>query len=306
MSKKTFDLDPGKLMRLLEIRGMSQVELAKKAGISRTSVSQHCNGNQKPSVDTVYRLVNALNVQLGDLKKVEKEEEDVGDLIAEVETLLKSAYPSNLKKNLPYIKLLLKYSFKEQSEILNFLMLRTNELGVTLLDRFVRDLETYPQIYREFASVIDVYYVQNEEDHCEYECLAKFEPWVYGMFQLEDDNQFITFRIEEEKESNEWYLDMIDQLHCYYIEAVSNCMENDLGEAFVGFLDSGDWKRPKKLVFEDWDASKELKTELKTIRLQKLFELLRADGKGYDMLAKAAADDEFAETLFEEYGMNDK
>lgn len=303
MSKeKKFYLDPDKLVRLMEIRRLSQVELSKKTGISRPTVNKYCNGDSNPSVDNVHRIAEALSVQFKDLERGEKGGEDAGKLIEKVETLLKSVYPSTLEKNFPYINLLLQYHSKGQSEILNFLLMRTNELGLAFLSRFVHMLEVYPQMYREFSSVINVYYVQNEEDHCEYECLVKFEPWVYRFFLLEDDNQFITFRIEEEKESREWYSVMIDQLYCYYMDEVINLMDNDLGNAFVEFLDCGDWKWPEELVFEDYDPLK----KVKTIRLQKLFELLRADGKGYDVLAEVALDKEFAETLFEEYGMKDK
>ena len=43
-------------------RKLSQAQLAKDAGISRTTLSAIENGNVKPDFDTIAKLVKALNV----------------------------------------------------------------------------------------------------------------------------------------------------------------------------------------------------------------------------------------------------
>lgn len=48
-------------------RGMSQHELAKRAGISRVSVSEIENGKRDPGSSTVAKLADALGVPAGAL-----------------------------------------------------------------------------------------------------------------------------------------------------------------------------------------------------------------------------------------------
>lgn len=48
-------------------RGMSQEELAKRAGISRVSVSEIENGKRDPGSSTVAKLADALGVPAGAL-----------------------------------------------------------------------------------------------------------------------------------------------------------------------------------------------------------------------------------------------
>lgn len=55
------------LKKLCEQRGMSPHALAKKAGISESTMSYIMKGKTKPQVYTVLGLCNALGVRIGDL-----------------------------------------------------------------------------------------------------------------------------------------------------------------------------------------------------------------------------------------------
>lgn len=55
------------LKKLCEQRGMSPHALAKKAGISESTMSYIMRGETKPQVYTVLGLCNALGVRIGDL-----------------------------------------------------------------------------------------------------------------------------------------------------------------------------------------------------------------------------------------------
>lgn len=55
------------LKKICEQRGMSPRALAKKAGISTSTMSYIMKGETKPQVYTVLQLCNALGVQIGDL-----------------------------------------------------------------------------------------------------------------------------------------------------------------------------------------------------------------------------------------------
>lgn len=62
------------LRKLMEIYGLNQVELAKKAGVDQSLISQHLSGHpnvQTPSLKTLIALARALNVTLEELTGVE-------------------------------------------------------------------------------------------------------------------------------------------------------------------------------------------------------------------------------------------
>lgn len=55
------------LRRLRRDRGLTSVELARRAGVSRATLNQLETGSGNPTLDTLYQLANALDAALGDL-----------------------------------------------------------------------------------------------------------------------------------------------------------------------------------------------------------------------------------------------
>ncbi len=49
--------------------GISQTELANRVGSNKSAISRYENGMQKPSLDTLMRMADALDVDLADLLK---------------------------------------------------------------------------------------------------------------------------------------------------------------------------------------------------------------------------------------------
>lgn len=51
-----------RLREALNLRGIKQIELANKTGISRFAISHYLKGDYYPSTDKIYLLAQALNV----------------------------------------------------------------------------------------------------------------------------------------------------------------------------------------------------------------------------------------------------
>ena len=56
-----------KIKRLRAVRGWSQEELAKKAGLARAYIARLEIGRHDPSLSTVVKLAKALKVTVGEL-----------------------------------------------------------------------------------------------------------------------------------------------------------------------------------------------------------------------------------------------
>lgn len=66
-SPKAFDA-LGPVLRDIRIeRGLTQVELAARAGVSKSMLSLYEGGKRRPQLETLERLVDALGVRLGEL-----------------------------------------------------------------------------------------------------------------------------------------------------------------------------------------------------------------------------------------------
>ena len=54
--------------RLVELRGgLSQAELAKRAGVPQSAISEIETGKRKPRIDTIQKLAMALGVSVSEL-----------------------------------------------------------------------------------------------------------------------------------------------------------------------------------------------------------------------------------------------
>lgn len=51
-----------RLKKALAMRGMKQIELAEKAKLGRSAISQYVSGKYEPKQEGVYRIAKALNV----------------------------------------------------------------------------------------------------------------------------------------------------------------------------------------------------------------------------------------------------
>ena len=57
------------LRKAREKRGLTQVELAEKVGVTRVTISYLESGKRQPSMDLLHRLAKALRVKVGELLK---------------------------------------------------------------------------------------------------------------------------------------------------------------------------------------------------------------------------------------------
>jgi transcriptional regulator with XRE-family HTH domain len=63
-----------RILELCKEQGINQTELAEKIGLSRVGLSKAINGN--PTVETLSKIANALEVEIPDLFERKKEEEN--------------------------------------------------------------------------------------------------------------------------------------------------------------------------------------------------------------------------------------
>ncbi len=64
-------IDADALWELLRARGISQNELARRAGITGAYLSQLVNRKRSPSIETMQRLVEVLGVTFSDIFVIE-------------------------------------------------------------------------------------------------------------------------------------------------------------------------------------------------------------------------------------------
>jgi transcriptional regulator with XRE-family HTH domain len=68
MDRMTAFDDLGPVLRALRLEhGLTQVELSVRAGVSKSMLSLYEQGRQRPHLDTLARLLEALGVRLGEL-----------------------------------------------------------------------------------------------------------------------------------------------------------------------------------------------------------------------------------------------
>ena len=68
------------LKRIRIENGLSQQELAKRAGVSQTAIYQWEKGSRTPKIDAIAKLADALNVQPVNLFMIKEDGEDIRDL----------------------------------------------------------------------------------------------------------------------------------------------------------------------------------------------------------------------------------
>ncbi len=56
-----------RVRKLREQKKMSQLALAQKAGLDLTTINEIENGNREPMLRTIWKIANALNVELPEL-----------------------------------------------------------------------------------------------------------------------------------------------------------------------------------------------------------------------------------------------
>ncbi|MBO5473086.1 MAG: helix-turn-helix transcriptional regulator [Lachnospiraceae bacterium] len=80
--------------------GISQTELANRVGSGKSAISRYENGAQKPSLETLMRVADALDVDLVDLLK-DKVGPSLGKVVSEPELDWMQALNINLTKLSP-------------------------------------------------------------------------------------------------------------------------------------------------------------------------------------------------------------
>lgn len=68
------------LKRIRIENGLSQQELAKRAGVSQTAIYQWEKGSRTPKIDAIAKLADALNVQPVNLFMIKEDGKDIIDL----------------------------------------------------------------------------------------------------------------------------------------------------------------------------------------------------------------------------------
>ncbi|MFD0893890.1 helix-turn-helix transcriptional regulator [Luteolibacter ambystomatis] len=63
----------GTLRSIREARGLSQIELAERAGVSRTCIAYIEDGARRPTADTLKRLSSALSLPLHQIIRASEE-----------------------------------------------------------------------------------------------------------------------------------------------------------------------------------------------------------------------------------------
>lgn len=91
-----------RIKQLREFVGLSQNELARRAGIAQSSLSYLESGSKSPSVETLLRICNALGITLADFFGQESSDipADLRQLLREAEDLT----PDQRKKLIEFIK----------------------------------------------------------------------------------------------------------------------------------------------------------------------------------------------------------
>lgn len=95
-----------RLRTAIDMRGISQTELAKKTGISKSSISHYLKGDWEGKQDAVYALALALNVSEAWLMGFDAKMERGNNLTApqstddmdEINQIFASLYPDNRAK----------------------------------------------------------------------------------------------------------------------------------------------------------------------------------------------------------------
>jgi transcriptional regulator with XRE-family HTH domain len=69
-----WDIDLGRRIQYLNYRtGLSQIQVARRIGVSESIVSRWINGSRKPCRKNLNRLARVLGVGLGELQKLARE-----------------------------------------------------------------------------------------------------------------------------------------------------------------------------------------------------------------------------------------
>lgn len=71
---------PENLKRIRIENGLSQQELAKRAGVSQTAIYQWEKGSRTPKIDAIAKLADVLNVQPVNLFMIKEDGKDIIDL----------------------------------------------------------------------------------------------------------------------------------------------------------------------------------------------------------------------------------
>lgn len=74
-------------------KGLTQEELAKKLGISKSAISRYESGQREPDLDSVEKIASTLGVSLRDLVSVD----NLFNILVGGESLIETQYLSNLQ-----------------------------------------------------------------------------------------------------------------------------------------------------------------------------------------------------------------
>lgn len=66
---KKYEAIGSNIRMVRKAQGISQTELANRVGSNKSAISRYENGTQKPSLDTLMRVADALSVDLAELMK---------------------------------------------------------------------------------------------------------------------------------------------------------------------------------------------------------------------------------------------
>lgn len=103
MNKDYKQIFANNLNRILTERGVSQIELAKMLGVSKSIVSEWCKGSKTPRMDKVQMIANKFGLLLTDLMEDKSQKTSI-DLLKD---MLPNLSEDVAKKGLEYIRFLI-------------------------------------------------------------------------------------------------------------------------------------------------------------------------------------------------------
>lgn len=141
--------------------GLSQKAMAEKLDINRTTYSNYENNNREPNIETLQKIVNALNIDietlvLGDYDK----EKEMLDMIESTfnHIPLSSAIIKQIALNLTIpleIAFTIEEKYNESNEYLNELNKLTISLSLLVEEHNCRNKDDYLSLLKEITSYIN-------------------------------------------------------------------------------------------------------------------------------------------------------
>lgn len=96
-----------KIKELLQIRGITQKELADMTGITESSISHYVKGDRVPRGANLFKIAKALNTTTDELLKGDEDLENKDELAYAKTVIARNASQMSIEEKLELVKLLM-------------------------------------------------------------------------------------------------------------------------------------------------------------------------------------------------------